>query len=128
MIRFLPILFLALSGCVAGLTERPLGVRDVVENARALDGQEIVVSGWLQHCQRLSCGIYASAKEAEKDWPYYLSIGPSRWFDTFAQRAAPTRIVLRARLHNRCISNPATQIVGACTDRGDTLEPLALIR
>jgi len=96
VIRFLPISLLALSGCVAGLTERPLSVREVMENARALDGQEIVVSGWLQQCQRLSCGIYASAKEAEKDWPYYLSIGSSRWFDTFAQRAAPTRIVLRA--------------------------------
>ncbi|HEX8381204.1 MAG TPA: hypothetical protein VF619_11735 [Allosphingosinicella sp.] len=125
--RFLPFLVL-LSGCVAGPTERPLSVEEVVENASALNGREIVVVGWLDQCFRFSCGIYASAKEAKKDFPYYLSIGRSRWFDSFAQRAAPTRIALRARLDDRCISNPATEIIALCTDRSGTLEPLALIR
>lgn len=105
-----------------------MGVREVVENAQALDGQEVVVFGWLEHCQRLSCGIYASAEEVEKDFPYYLSIGPSHWFDSFAKRTARTQVVLRARVHDRCISNPATGIISACADRAGTLEPIALIR
>ena len=128
MIRLLPFAFFTLSACVAGPTARPLTVREVVENAHAFDGKEIVVTGWLEQCQRLSCGIFASAEEVEKDFPYYLSIGRSSWFDAFAQYAAPRRITLRARLHDRCISNPATQIIAACADRGGTLEPLALVR
>jgi hypothetical protein len=125
MMRLLP---LTLTACVAGPTERPLTVQHVVENARALDGREVVVSGWMEQCQRLSCGIFASAAEVDKDFPYYLSIGPSRWFDPLAQRAAPGPIVMRARVHDRCISDPATQIIAACSDRNGTLEPLSLIR
>ncbi|HEX6375587.1 MAG TPA: hypothetical protein VFZ91_07685 [Allosphingosinicella sp.] len=128
MHRFLPFSLLALSGCMAGATERPLSVREVVENARTLDGREIVVAGWLERCQSRSCGIHASADEVGDDFPYYLSIGPSRWFDSFARRTAPTRIVLRARLHDRCISDPAARIIAACADRAGTLEALAVIR
>ena len=128
MIRLLSVVILALSACVAGPTERPLTVREVIENARVFDGEEVIVSGWLEECQHLSCGIFASAKEVDKDFPYYLSIGPSPWFDSLAQRAAPGPIVLRARLHDRCVSNPATQIIVACADRPSTLEPLALVR
>jgi hypothetical protein len=128
VVRVLPFLLLALSGCVAGPAGRPLSVREVVERAEALDGREIVVAGWLDQCHRFSCGLYASAKEVEKDLPYYLSIGPSPWFDSYARSAAPTRIVLRARLNDRCISDPATGIIAVCGDRARTLEPLALVR
>jgi hypothetical protein len=133
MLRVLPFIFLALSGCVTGSPDRPLTVAEVVENAEALDGREIVVAGWLdQRCYRFSCGIHASAREVKmevkEELPYYLSIGRSRWFDAFSERAAPTRIVLRARLHDRCISNPATGIIAVCADRSNTLEPIALVR
>ena len=125
MIRVLPALLLTLSACVAGPTERALSVRHVVENAHALDGQEILVSGWVEECWRLSCRLWDSADEVEKEWPYYLSIGSSRWFDRFAERHAPTRVTLRARFHDRCISNPVTQLMGVCADRSTTLEPLS---
>jgi hypothetical protein len=103
-------------------------VREIVQNARVLDGREVVVSGWLEQCQPLSCGLYASAAEVRKDFPYYLSIGPSRWFDAFARRAGAANVVLRARVHDRCISEPSTQVVAACADRAGSLEPLALVR
>lgn len=128
MIRLLPFVILAVSACVTAPTERPLTVREIVENAEVLDGKEVVVSGWLEKCQHLSCGIFDSANEVDKDFSYYLSIGPSPWFDSFAQRAAPGPIVLRARIHDRCISNPATQIIAVCADRPSTLVPLALVR
>ena len=126
--RFLPVLLLALSACVAGPGERPLNVRQVVENARALDGQEIVVSGWIEQCQRLFCSLYDSSEEVGKEWPYFLSIGPSRWFDAFAERHAPTRVTLRARLNNRCISDPGRGNIAVCADRANSLEPLSLVR
>jgi hypothetical protein len=128
MIRLLPFVLIALSACAAGPTARPLTVREVVESAHALDGKEVVVTGWLEQCQRLSCGIFASAEEVEKDFPYYLSIGRSSWFDAFAQQSAPRRITFRARLRDTCISNPATQSIAGCADRAGTLEPLALVR
>jgi hypothetical protein len=119
---------LLLSACVTGPVERPLSVREIVENAEALDGQEIVVSGWLDRCDRLSCVIYSSANEVGKDWAYFLSIGPSPWFDAFAKRAAPGRIILRARFKDRCVSDPATQTIELCTDRATTLEAISLVR
>lgn len=129
VMRFLPLLLLALTACVAGRTERPLSVREVVENAQALDGREIVVSGWIETCQRLSCPLYGSSEEVGKDWPiYYLSIGPSRWFESFARRHAPTRVTLRARVDARCITDPATGAIAACADRANSLEPLGLVR
>jgi hypothetical protein len=127
--RCLPFLILALSACVAGPPERPLSVRYVVENAGVLDGRDIVVSGWLQACQHLSCSLYDSAEEAGKDSPsYFLSIGRSPWFDSFARRSAPTRITLRARVDASCISDPATGVFALCTDRPNSLEPLGLVR
>jgi len=126
--RLLPLPFLALAGCVTGSIERPMTVREIVQNARVLDGREVVVSGWLEQCQPLACGLYASAAEVRTDVPYYLSIGSSRWFDAFARRAAPTNVVLRARVHDRCISDPSTQVIAVCADRAGSLEPLALVR
>jgi hypothetical protein len=128
VIRSIPLAFLALCACAAGPRERPLTVREVVENAQTLDGEVVVVSGWIERCHRISCGIFESADEVDRDFPYYLSIGSSRWFDAFAQRAGPTHVVLRARLRSRCISDPATRIIAACADRPGTLEPIALIR
>jgi hypothetical protein len=126
--RWLPSLFVALSACVAGSTERALSVKHVVENAQALDGQEILVTGWIEYCHRLSCPLFHSAAEVENDWSYYLSIGGSRWFDAFARRHAPTRVTLRARLNDQCITNPATQIIAVCADRSNTLEPIGFPR
>lgn len=126
--RLSPALFLTLAACDGGPAERPLTVQEVVENAHDLDGRVIVLSGWLQHSQPLSCGIFASAEEVEKDFPYYLSIASSRRFDRSAEGAAPRPIVLRARLWNRCISNPATELIAACGDRAGTLQPLNLVR
>jgi len=126
--RLLPLPFLALAGCVTVPIERPMTVREIVQNAHVLDGRVIVVSGWLEQCQPLSCGLYASAAEVRKDSPYYLSIGSSRWFDAFARRAGPTNVVLRVRVHDRCISDPSIQVIAACADRAGSLEPLALVR
>lgn len=127
MIPF-PLLFLALQAAVPAQGERPLSVREVMENAGTLDGREIVVSGWIEECHRLSCTLYASRREARKDWPdYWLSIGSSGWFDSFAARNAPTRVTLRARFDARCVTDPASGIIALCADRVNSLAPIALV-
>lgn len=128
MIRLLPFAFLLLAGCVGVSGERTLSVREIVENARTLDGQEVTVAGWLESCQPLSCGIFGSAEEVDSDFPYYLGIGRSAWFDSVARKHAPGQIVLRARFRDACISDPSTGIIAACADRSGTLEPLAVIK
>jgi hypothetical protein len=126
--RILPFLLFALSACVTAGGGRPLGVQEVVRQAPGLDGREIAVRGWIEECSRLSCALYNSDREDGGGRPYFLSIGPSPWLDAFAARHAPTAVTLRARLHDRCISDPATGAIAVCADRPNTLEPIALLR
>ena len=122
------VLFFALGGCVTHHSQHPMTVQQVVQEARTLDGQEVVVTGWLQECRRLSCPLYASAEEAEKEQPSFLSIGPSVWFDPLSLHLARTRITLRARFNSRCVSDPASGVIAVCTDRPASLEPIRMIR
>lgn len=108
---------------------RPLSVRRVIENAEALDGQEITVTGWIEYCHRRSCPLFDSKPEARDDRSeYWISIGASRWFDTFAARKAPGPVTLRAKFDASCVSDPASGIIAACADRADSLKPRALAR
>ena len=123
-----PLLIFALQASAAESTERPLSVREVMENAEALDGREISVSGWVQECHSLSCSLYASRREARRQEPrYWLSIGSSPWFDAFARRNAPARVTLRARFDARCVSDPADGVIALCADRVRSLDPLAIV-
>jgi hypothetical protein len=128
MKRALPALLLALAACASVPTERALGVRHVVENAEELNGQEILVTGWVEECGRFGCPLWDSPSEVGKEWPYRLSIAASKWFDRYAEQNAPMRVTLRARFHYRCISDPVSQTIGVCTDRGSNLEPLSRVR
>lgn len=100
-----------------------------MENAGALDGREILVSGWVEHCERLFCELYASRRESRgRSWPvYYLSIGSSAWLDAFVRRNGPGRVTLRARFDARCVTDPRSGIIAACADRVSSLRPIALV-
>ncbi len=106
-----------------------MSVRHVMENAEALDGQEIIISGWIEDCQPLSCSLWASSREPRGGGLHYqLSIASSRWFDAFARRKAPTYVTLRARLNAECVTDPASGTIALCADRAESLVPLAIIR
>lgn len=121
-------LFVACSGCVTGSGEEPLSVRQVAENARALDGRKIIVTGWIEYCHPRSCSLFDSPEDVDAEWPYRLSIGPSRRLDAFARHNAPGQVTLLARFNDLCVTNPATQTIAVCADRSSTLEPISLIR
>ena len=127
MSRFLSFLLLVLGGCATSPQERPLTVQQVVERAEALDGREITVSGWIEECWPRGCVLYASRKEASKELPYFLSVGPSQWFDTFAARHTPGRVTLRARFNAHCITDPGTGAIAVCADRVSNLEPIRVL-
>jgi hypothetical protein len=121
-------LLIALLSAEAAQAERPLTVKYVVENAHALDGQEILIEGWMSKCWQLSCSLYASADEVKKGWPYALSIGASSRFDPLLRKRTPGRVTIRARFNNRCVTNPVSRTIAVCADRPNTLEPLAIVR
>jgi hypothetical protein len=113
----------------AGANTPPLTVREVMENAQAVDGKEILLSGWIEHCRPLACILYASRREARrKSSRYWLSIGRSAWFDAFARRHGPGKITLRARFDARCVTDPRSGIIAVCTDRVNSLSPVAIAR
>ena len=128
MIRLAIASMLVLGGCATHAAPRVLDVREIVENAGALDGKEVLVSGWMANCHPLSCGLFQSRRETGRSFPYYLSIGPSDWFDAFANHGPARQVVLRVRVNAKCISNPGTGEIAVCADRPTTLEPLGTIR
>lgn len=120
---------LAAHAVPGGTAERPLTVRHVMENAEALDGREIVVSGWMEECMGLSCELWASRAESRRHPPrYFLSIGSSTWFDALAQRSTPRQVTLRARFSAHCVTDPRADVIAACTDRPRSLDPLVIVR
>ena len=123
------LLSLALQASAPSPRERVLSVREVMENIELYDGREIVVTGWIDHCERLSCSLFASKAEVKKEWPRYrLSIGTKAWFDEFASDRAPARITLRARFDARCVTDPRDNEIAICADRVNSLNPIAIIR
>ena len=109
--------------------ERVLSVREVMENIELYDGRVIVVTGWIDHCEYLSCSLFASKAEVKKEWPRYgLSIGASPWFDAFVLDRAPARITFRARFDGRCVTDPRDNVIALCTDRVRSLNPIAIVR
>jgi hypothetical protein len=119
---------LALAATQAGASERPWTVRQVIENAELLDGREVIVAGWLQACQRLSCPLFNSPEEAKGQSPaYHLSVGGNGWFDHDARRYAPSYVILKARVDARCINDPSQDVIALCTDRPSSLRPVRII-
>jgi hypothetical protein len=123
------LLSLALQASAPAPRERVLSVREVMENIELHDGREIVVTGWIDRCERLSCSLFDSKAEARKEWPrYWLSIGAKAWFDDFAGDRAPARITLRARFDARCVTDPREDLIAVCADRSNSLNPIAIVR
>ena len=94
-------------------------VREAVEQRASLDGERINVIGLLETCQPLSCGL----SEGE----YWLSLGSSPDFDERASRFEGKEVVIAATFHDTCVSDPASGMIAACSDRPDTLSEPTLI-
>lgn len=126
---FVQLLLLSLQASAAEPATRPMTVREMMEKTEALDGQEIVVTGWVRECRRFSCILYQSRRGSRRDdRRYWLSIGASAWFDAFARRNLPGRVTLRARFDASCVIDPRDDVIALCTDRASSLGPLAIVR
>ena len=133
---------LALASCVTQPDGTVWSVRQVMDNPEAAEGKVINVRGWVQHCERLGCGLYDSREEYRRSQDpdrgpgpgdpeglgFDLSIGTSAWFDEEAALNAPSYVVMTVRVDGRCMNDPKYGIIAACTDRSDTLVPIRILR
>lgn len=114
------LLLLGLCGCATANVEAPMTVAEVRRNVGALDGQAVLVTGWLAECRGLNCTLWPSVPDPKASGIQAPSIGRRDWFDRSAADHAPGRITFRARVHHECIDVDAV-----CLGRPEMLEPLS---
>lgn len=110
-----------------------LGVAEVVAGRTALDGQVILVRGWVDSCARRSCAPFPTlaAAAAKGSTPPFLSIAASPLIDERVAPLAHAEIILRARFDSRCLgadpAGPKPKTLVVCTDRASVLDPIAVV-
>ena len=111
-----------LSACVSLRSAGALNVPEVVANFAAYDGRTVRVRGWLDTCQMLSCGLFATKEEALNRGygEHMLSVGSTPDFDDQAVGRGPAEVIIVARVNSDCRSK------FICMDRANELEPLAI--
>lgn len=114
------LLLLGLPGCATAFPEAPMTVAEVRQNLSELDGQSVLVTGWIAECGGLNCTLRSSAPDSNASSVQSLSIGRRDWFDRAASGRAPGQITFRARVHRECIEADAV-----CLGRPEMLEPLS---
>ncbi|WP_172807092.1 hypothetical protein [Citromicrobium sp. RCC1897] len=125
-----PLLLMTAGACVSATPAEPLALSsaEVWERHHELDGQKIVVEGWLQYCKPLGCRIADSKDDRDPG----LSIASSASFDRSIDGLVGQKIRLSARLDAECLhvsvhgANPDGSMI-VCTDRASELrEPMLL--
>jgi hypothetical protein len=120
---------LALAACTTASEERPWTVRQVLENRQSLNGKTIVLKGWSDSCQRLSCTLYDSPDEVRKERAnYWVSVGGYPSFDQAAAARVPSYVVMVARVKTRCMNDPSGETIALCADRPSSIVPLRILR
>jgi hypothetical protein len=110
------------ASCVSLRSAGAVTVPEITSSIAQFDGKTVRMRGWLDVCQDLSCGLFAS-KEAAIERQYgehMLSIGSTPEFDDEAVGRGPAEVVIVARMSADC----RTKYV--CMDRAHDLRPIAI--
>ena len=108
ILRWLATASLALAGSVAGAQDdRSITVQDLLRDQAKLNGQIVVVRGYIRECTAQSCSLYWR----QQDWssarsPYFVSIGPDAAFDAATRGHLPGKVTVKGQLDARCANNP----------------------
>jgi hypothetical protein len=91
----------------AAQADKSMTVQDLLRDQAKLNGQTVVVRGYLRECTAQSCFLYWR----QQDWssrrsPYYVSIGPDAAFDAAARGHLPAKVTVKGQLDARCANNP----------------------
>ena len=132
MFRGVAILFAVLAGGCATVptSEYPaLTSAEIWERHHELDGQKIIVRGWLQYCKRLGCRITDSRSDRDPG----LSIGRSASFDRDVSGLIGRQVIVAGELDASCLHvsvhgpNPDGSMV-VCADRASEIENPRLLK
>lgn len=127
-------LVFAVTGCAKPAPLMPVSVQDVIDNIHAWNGKIVTVDGWLGKCGGLDCHIHPTLADAKTialidysndAWKGAMDravgIGYDSKFDQTAEPLQLTRVLLKARVSDRCRG----WFVG-CTDRAPDLTPISI--
>jgi hypothetical protein len=89
-------------------------------NPKKLDGQVVRLTGWVNSCQPLSCGIEERPSASAGGAGARLSIGENKKFDDVIRPLLPTYVEFDARLNAACLTTQN------CTDRAPVLNVVSL--
>ena len=87
---------------------------------RKFDGKVVRLSGWVNRCISLSCGIDERAATAPAGAGQRLSIAGDAKFDAIVAPLAPTPVEFDARVNARCLTT------AVCSDRAPVLTIVSL--
>lgn len=106
----------------------PMSVTDALSKLHALNGKKVVVHGWLDRCERLSCALFptlAAARQRDYSGPR-LSLAGTHVVDDRAAELAHREIVIEGVISDRCHQAANGEIV-VCTDRAPDLTPIRIL-
>lgn len=142
-----PVLALATVACGSATSKKPFTVEEFIAQIDELNGQTVVVTGYLGECEALSCMLYRNKAESDdvdramsdiraaldkgatdvSGFPFpdhpSVSIGPSQssFFDLRAYFYANGYVVITGESTNQCRSKNT-----ACFDRVGDLQPISI--
>lgn len=89
-------------------------------NPKKFDGQLVRVHGWVDSCERLSCGITERPARDPSGAGERLSIAANPKFDATVKPLLPTYVEFDARVNAACLTTLL------CTDRAPVLAVVTL--
>ncbi len=107
---------LALSASAgAAQDDKSITVQDLLRDQGKLDGQSVVVRGYIRECGAQSCNLYWRQQDWSTHSPYFVSVAPDAAFDGATRGHLPGKVTVKAQLDKRCANNPPA--FGTCPGR-----------
>ncbi|HEY1142576.1 MAG TPA: hypothetical protein VGE68_00935 [Sphingomicrobium sp.] len=116
----------AISSAPAPVKPVPTTIAAIRSDPKKFNGQVVRLTGWVNQCQRLSCGIEERPASDPKGAGQRLSIAGDAKFDRTIVPLLPTYVEFDARVDTGCLVSPAGDTIMVCADRVPDLTVVSL--
>ena len=104
----------------------PTTIAAIRANPKKFDGKIVRLHGYVNRCQRLSCGVEEGLATAPAGAGERLSIAADPRFDAMITPLIPTYVEFDARVDATCLVSPSGSTITVCTDRAPVLTIVTL--
>jgi hypothetical protein len=104
----------------------PATIAAIRANPKHFDGQIVRLHGYVNRCQRLSCGVEERLATAPGGAGERLSIAGDSRFDATITPLIPTYVEFDARVDATCLFSSSGNTITVCTDRAPVLSIVRL--